>query len=152
MTRWKDLITISCRVHFVFSLQLFFSSTDTFRLQRWIPRGHILRSLASKLQVLENCPVLCSRTTVFLESLKFCRSLFVEKLVFFGDFLIFVFLRTPEKQIFKDIIFFFGEHLRLCPCPRKGLSSKGLSLASDIFLCPWPRALCPQLHLCSVSI
>ena len=33
-------------VHFVFSFQLFFSSTDTFRLQRWSPRGHILKSLA----------------------------------------------------------------------------------------------------------
>ena len=32
--------------------------------QRWSPRGHILKSLAlaSKPQVLENCPVLGSRT------------------------------------------------------------------------------------------
>ena len=72
-----------CRVHFVFSFQLFFSSTDAFCLQRWSPRGHILKSLASKLQVLENCPILGSRTAVFLESLKFCRLFFVEKLVFF---------------------------------------------------------------------
>ena len=142
-----------CRVHFVFSFQLFFSTTDTFRLQRWSPRGHILKSLVSKLQVLENCPVLGSRTAVFLESLKFCRSFFVEKLVFFWRIFDFVFLRTPEKTFFEDIIFLsFGEHLRLCPCPRKGLSSKGLSLASDIFLCPWPRALCPQLHFCPVSV
>ena len=142
-----------CRVHFVFNFQLFFSFTDTFRLQRWSPRGHILKSLASKLQVLENCLVLGSRTAVFLESLKLCRSFFVEKLVFFWIFFDFVFLRTPEKKFFKDIIFlFFGEHLRLCPCPRKGLSSKGLSLASDIFLCPWPRALCPQFHLYPVSV
>ena len=136
------------RVHFVFSFELFFSSTDTFRLQKWSPRGHILKSLASKLQVLENCPVLGSRTAVFLESLKFCRSFFVEKLVC-------VFLRTPEKKKLKTLLlffFFFGEHLRLCPCPRKGLSSKRLSLVSDIFLCPWPRALCPQLHLCPVSV
>ena len=122
-----------CRVHFVFSFQLLFSSTDTFRLQRWSPRGYILKSLASKLHVLENCPVLGSRTAVFLKSLKFCRSYFVEKLVFWR-FFDFVFLRTPEKKFLEDIIFlFFGEHLRLCPCPRKGLSSKGLSLASDIF-------------------
>ena len=34
------------------------------------PRGHILKSLAlaSKTQVLENCPVLGSRTTLFLHS------------------------------------------------------------------------------------
>ena len=45
------------------------------------PRGHILKSLAlaskvkslaSKPQVLENCPVLGSRTALFLESLKYC--------------------------------------------------------------------------------
>ena len=44
------------------------------RKQRWGPRGHILKSFASKIkslalasrpQVLENCPVLSSRTTLF---------------------------------------------------------------------------------------
>ena len=53
-------------------------------LQRWSPRGHILKSLsltlaskvkslalASKPQVLENCPVLGSRTALFFEPLKF---------------------------------------------------------------------------------
>ena len=68
-------------------------------LQRWSPRGRpwprgrprgqILKSLASKvkslalasrLQVLENWPVLGSRTAVFFELLKFCEAL--EK--FFG--------------------------------------------------------------------
>ena len=47
--------------------------------QRWSPRGppwsrgHILKSLAlaSKPQVLENCPVLGSRTALFFELLKF---------------------------------------------------------------------------------
>ena len=42
------------------------------RDQRWSPRGHILKSLASKPQVLENCPVLGSRTALFFEPLKFC--------------------------------------------------------------------------------
>ena len=63
--------------------------------------------------------------------------------------------RLPEN-FFEDI--FFGEHLRLCPwslassipvlglervCPRKGCPWP------RIFLCPWPwpRALCPRLHL-----
>ena len=73
---------------FCFQLSLLFSSTATFRLQRWSPRGHILKSLALKLQVLKNCPVLGSSTAVFLKSLKFCRSCFVEKFAFFGDFLI----------------------------------------------------------------
>ena len=37
------------------------------------PRGHIFKSLAlaSKPQVLENCPVLDSRTALFFEQLKF---------------------------------------------------------------------------------
>ena len=65
----------------------------TFRFyysgQRWSPRGQILKSLASKVkslalasrpQVLENWPVLGSRTAVFFELLKFCEAL--EK--FFG--------------------------------------------------------------------
>ena len=37
-------------------------------------RGHIFKSLASKPQVLENCPVLGLRTALFFEWLKFCRS------------------------------------------------------------------------------
>ena len=46
------------------------------------PRGHILKSLAlaSRPQVLENWPVLGSRTALFFELLKFCGAL--EK--FFG--------------------------------------------------------------------
>ena len=49
--------------------------------QRWSPQGHILKSLALKVkslalasrpQVLENWPVLGSRTAVFFELLKFC--------------------------------------------------------------------------------
>ena len=40
---------------------------------RFWPRGHILKSLASKPQVLKNCPVLGSSTALFFEPLKFCR-------------------------------------------------------------------------------
>ena len=36
-----------------------------------------------------------------------------------------------------------------CPWPREGLS---LALASDFFLCPWPRALCLRLHLYSMLL
>ena len=35
--------------------------------------GHILKSLALKTQVLENCPVLGLRTVLFFEPLKLCR-------------------------------------------------------------------------------
>ena len=45
---------------------------QTIELQRWSPRGHIVKSLASKPQVLENCRVLGSRTALFFEWLKLC--------------------------------------------------------------------------------
>ena len=56
--------------------------SDKSCLQRWSPRGHILKflALASRSQVLENWPVLGSRTAQFFELLKFCGAL--EK--FFG--------------------------------------------------------------------
>ena len=62
---------------------------SSFQEGRGGPRGHILKSLAlaskvkslaSRPQVLENWPVLGSRTAVFFELLKFCEAL--EK--FFG--------------------------------------------------------------------
>ena len=92
---------------------------------QWSPRGHILKSLAlvSKPQVLENCPVLGSRTAPLFELLKFCRS----SENYFEDL---CFWRSPKK-IFKDL-FFFWRTLSPVPlvlgletvCPRKG--------------CPWP--------------
>ena len=137
--------------------------------QRWSPRGHILKSLAlaskvkslalaSRPQVLENWPVLGSRTALFFELLKFCGAL--EK--FFGKHF---FMKIAWKIFLKTFFFFFfGEHLRLCPwslalassipvlglesvCPRKGCPWPWPW--PRIFLCPWPwpQALCPRLHL-----
>ena len=44
--------------------------------QKWSPQGrpleHILKSLASRPQVLLNWPVLGSRTALFFKLLKFC--------------------------------------------------------------------------------
>ena len=62
------------------------ASMILYTMQRWSPprrpRGQILKSLAlaSRPQVLENWPVLGSRTALFFELLKFCGAL--EK--FFG--------------------------------------------------------------------
>ena len=84
-----------------------FSQHLSDKYQRWSPRGRpwprgqILKSLAlaskvqslalaSRPQVLENWPVLGSRTAVFFELLKFCVSL--EK--FFGKRFLW---RSPEK-------------------------------------------------------
>ena len=86
-------------------------------------------------QVLENCPVLGSRTAHFFEVLKFCRS--PEKkfyLAFFNE--------ERLKKFLEEL--FFGEDLRLCPWPREGLSSEELSLALDFFV---SLALSPRLHL-----
>ena len=68
---------------------------------RGCPRGHILKSLALKPQVLENCPVLGSRTALFFEWLKFCRS--AEK-CFFRPF----FLEIDRKKILRP--FSLGKH------------------------------------------
>ena len=66
------------------------------------PRGQILKSLAlaSRPQVVENWPVLGSRTAVFFELLKFCEAL--EK--FFGKRF---FLETARKIFVKTFFFFF---------------------------------------------
>ena len=139
--------------------------------QRWSPRerpwprGHILKSLALaskvkslalKPQVLENWPVLDSRTALFFEWLKFCRS--AEKFFsrpFFVESAWKKFLKTffswrlPEKnfwrpfflgdclkKIFEDL-FFVLENTFACVLgswPWECLFSEGLSLAS-YFVC-----------------
>ena len=133
------------------------------------PRGQILKSLAlalkvnslalaSRPQVLENWPVLGSRTAVFFELLKFCGALekffgkhFFMKIawkIFVKTFFFFFFLEIAWKIFVKTFYFFFFwralalvslvlglglEHS--CPWPREVLSSERLSLAlaSDFF-------------------
>ena len=97
--------------------------------QRWSPRGrswprgHIFKflALASKPQVLENCPVLGSRTALFFEWLKFCRSAekCFSKRFFFGDW--------PKKN-FKTYFL------------RKTLAFVSLVLGLKHYCpLPWPR-------------
>ena len=119
--------------------------------QRWSPRGrlwlrgHILKSLplASNPEVLDNCPVLGSRTALFFELFKFSSS--PEKCFWWPYF-----WKIAWKKIFLNL-FFFGERgkvflkifffentcawiLRPWPWPREGLSSVGLllTLASSL--------------------
>ena len=116
-------------------------------------------ALASRPQVLENWPVLGSRTALFFEFLNFVKRLkqFL-KTFFCGDRL---------KNFCKDFFFFwrspnfFLESTRACvlgpwPWPRAFLSLASrvsvlgkAVLGLGFFLCPWPwpRALCPRLHL-----
>ena len=56
------------------------------------------------------------------------------------------FLKTffAWKQFLKN--FFLENTCRLCPWSL-ALASRGSVLGLEIFLCPWPRALCPRLHL-----
>ena len=115
------------------------TESEFTNFQRWSslgrpwPRGHILKSLAlalaskvkslalaSRPQVLENWPVLGSRTALFFELLKLSEAL--EK--FFGKRF---FVEIAWKIFGKTFFFFFGdrrknfcdfwEHLRLCPWP-----------------------------------
>ena len=117
-------------------------------------------ALASRPQVLENWPVLGSRTAVFFELLKFCGALekffgkrvFVEiaRKIFVKTFFFFFFFFFGDrlKNVCEDLFFFFfREHFALvslvlglehsCPWPRECLSSERLSLAlalaSDFF-------------------
>ena len=122
------------------------------KLQRWSPRGrpwprgHILKplalalkveSLASKPQVLENFPVLGSRTALFFKSLNFCwKTPKTSQKILQRRFL----CSSVGDCLKKKKL--FGEHLRLC--------SWSLALASSISVfglerfCrrkgwPWPR-------------
>ena len=110
----------------------------------------------SKPQVLKNCPVLGSRTTLFFEPLKFCWKTPETSRNICEDLFCFHQLEIAWKKILKT---YFKEHLRLCPRPRAFLSlaSRGsvlgravLGLGVGFFLCPWPwsRALRPQIHIC----
>ena len=107
-------------------------------------------ALASKPQVLENCPVLVSRTGLFFEPLKLCWKTPETSRKTLQRRLLFSSFEDRLKKNFEDIFsyFFFGEHLRLCPwslsipvlilkrvCPRKG--------------CPWPRIFFVSLALAS---
>ena len=108
-------------------------------------------ALASRPQVLENWPVLGSRTAVFFELLKFRGALekFLGKRFLWGS--LEKFLRRPFcfffgerlKKFCEDLFFFFWRALALvslvlglehsCPWPQECLSSIRLSLASDFF-------------------
>ena len=75
-----------------------------FAYQRWSPRGHVLKFLALALrpQVLENWPVLGSRTALFFELLKFCEALEFfcgDRLKnFCQDLFLFLFLEIAYKK------------------------------------------------------
>ena len=114
-----------------------------------------VKSLASKPQVLENCLVLGSRTALLIVSLKSYWKTADTSRKRCEDFFVFLNWRSPE--IFLKTFMFVWRTLvpvslalsisvlgikKVCP-------RRAVYLASDFFLCPWPwpRALCPRLHL-----
>ena len=141
-----------------------FASLLCYAHQRWSPRGrlwprgrprgHFLKSLAlaskvkslalaSRPPVLENWPVLGSRTALFFELLKFCGAL--EK--FFGKRF---FVEIAWKMFIKT--FFFGEHLRLCPLfLASSIPVLGLESIFPRKGCPWPRIFFVSLASSLVS-
>ena len=125
--------------------------------QRWSPRGrpwprgHILKSLAlaSRPQVLENWPVLGSRTALFFELLKFCEALeeffgkrfFVEIAwkIFVKTF--FFFWRSPKKFLWRPFFFLWRSPKKFLWRPfffLRALALVSLVLGLEHF-CPWPR-------------
>ena len=145
--------------------------------QRWSPRGRpwprgqILKSLAlalaSRPQVLENWPVLGSRTALFFGMLKFCGGL--EKLfgkrflveiawkifvkTFFFFFFFFFFWRSPEKFLWRPFFFFFLESTcALCPWSlalASSISVLGLESVCPRKGCPWPW---PRIFFVSLAL
>ena len=104
-----------------------------FQKQFVITRGGVLESLASNPQILENCPVHGSRTALFFEWLKFCRS--AEK-CFSRPF----FWISIEKRFLKT--FFL----------RKTLAFVSLILGLGLeHSCPWPRIFFVSLASSLVS-
>ena len=74
-----SLTTICDRCNSIITLRFPNNQRWSPRGRPW-PRGHILKSLASRPQVLKNWPFLGSRASLFFGMLKFCGAL--EK--FFG--------------------------------------------------------------------
>ena len=80
--------------------------------QRWSPREHILKSLglaskvksldfASKPKVIENCPVLGSRTALFIEPLKLSWKTSETSRKILEDIFVFLFWRSAEIKFLK---------------------------------------------------
>ena len=145
-------MVVSCRCNLKNLVVLFTAGLRLVTYQRWSPRGrpwlprrHILKSLAlaSRPQVLENWPVFGSRTALFFELLKFCGAL--EK--FFRKRF---FVEIALKIFVKTFFFVFWRALALVPLassiPVLGLESvcagKGCSW-------PWPRIFFVSLALAS---
>ena len=106
-----------------------------------------VKAVASKPQLLKNCPVLGLRRALFFELLKFCEApeKFFWKTVSSGNRLtIFLKIFFLESSCACALILGLGlEHS--CPWSREGLS---LALAWDFFLCPWPVFVSFFLFFC----
>ena len=115
------------------------TSTRESVCERWSPQGFswpqepIFKSLASKLQVLENCPVLGSRIALFFESLKFVGKHQKPRRKFAKTFFVFLFWKSPEKIVRRS--FFLLEIAR-----KKFLKIFFFWNTCACVLGSWPRA------------
>ena len=143
------LFITSCSFHL-------FNKTDFEQYlskQKCSPRGHILKflTLASKPTSPRKCPVLGSKTALRKRKIAYenFTSTSISSLVTFFEIFFFSFF------------FFFRPLAKLCPCSLAVASSipvfglkmvcpgkVGPWLWTFFSTWPWPRALCPRLHLC----
>ena len=126
--------TSKCILKDVLEAKDVLEDSRTSLASRWSPRGRpwsrgqILKSLASKPQVLENCPVLGSRTALFLNRWNFVGKRHKPCGKSAKTFFWFSQVEIAWKKIFWRP--FFWEHLRQCPWP---WPREGLSLALKFF-------------------
>ena len=74
------------------------STSSRTHFELFLALASKVKSLASKPQVLENCPVLGSRTALFFKSLKLVGKLQKPRGKFSKTFFVFFFWRSPEKN------------------------------------------------------
>ena len=115
-----------------------------------------MKSLASRPQVLENWPVLGSRTAVFFELLKFCGALekFFGKRFFCGDRLKnfcedFFFTGDRLKNFCEDLFFFWRALALVSLALASSIPVLGLESVCPRKGCPWPW---PRIFFVSLAL
>ena len=109
--------------------------------QRWSPQEHILKflALASKSQVLENCPVFGSRTALFFEPLQFYWKRQKPRWKFAKSFFASLIWRSPAKNFRRPFFWGGSTLLPLSLTLASSVPVLGLERVCSRKSCPWPR-------------